>query len=132
MATASQVVAGMKQFDLEVREGLTNAYRSIVVDLFTLVSDGTPVDTGMARGGWNVNITAAGIRGTSPINRFIISGPAQIELAKTALLNFNPSFITIISNDIEYVEYLDQGTNRLPPLQIVQNAINTVVNRYGI
>lgn len=71
----------------------------------------TPVDTGRARGGWQINLNEVGV-GAGPKSksggRVLTAGLARIE---RATLN-DTIFIT---NSVEYIRHLERGTANMKP-----------------
>jgi len=65
----------------------------------------TPVDTGRARGGWQVELNA---RGTST-GVSDKSGQAAINAGSATILSSQLSDAIYISNTIEYIVYLEEG-----------------------
>lgn len=95
------------------------------VDFFSRLVMRTPVDTGRARGNWNVVVTS-GYKGWSADydeNRFDKTGATTIERARAVLEN-SPGKRAYISNNTPYLVYLDKGWSNQAPHGIVQITVS--------
>lgn len=85
----------------------------------------TPVDTGRARSNWIV--------GAGPSNRIIEayvlnsgSGSAEAALAQArAFLDSTDVSVIYISNNLEYIQYLNEGTSAQAPSGFIEAAVET-------
>lgn len=90
---------------------LVNLQRQLVLDLLSRVVLKTPVDTGRARGNWQVEVgnLPAGVVETT-------QGPSEIieaGMKKLASLGFGQ--IVWVANNLEYVTFLEDGSSAQAP-----------------
>ena len=87
----------------------------ICLDLDRNLVLGTPVDTGRARGGWNVGINSPNLQETlnDPGGQITMRDNKKIiEMAQLGDRIF-------LSNNVAYIGYLDEGSSQQAPLGIV-------------
>jgi hypothetical protein len=84
--------------------------KKLTLDLFAGVIKRTPVDTGVARGGWQIGIstpaTGVGSKEQGVMGDF--SGPTYT-MGLSKLAGLGPFAIVYITNAVSYVAVLDQG-----------------------
>ena len=99
--------AELKSVAIRLPQELINPFvRKITLQVLTGVVQKTPVDTGRARGGWQVN--QGGPPQSSPI-RLDPSGQATIADGYREIASL-PDYPTVyISNNVRYIGYLEQG-----------------------
>jgi hypothetical protein len=91
-----------------------------ILDLFTKVVLDTPVDTGRARGNWQVSI------GHSLESSLITKdkdGNETIRSAQAKLLNDKTSFAVFIQNNLSYIKRLEYGWSRKSPRGMLRKNI---------
>lgn len=92
--------------------------------LYLWLSRDTPVKTGRARGNWVISIGNQDIRQLQRLNP---SGePIQIELSK--LENSKPGDTINISNNLTYIQSLEDGTSTQAPEGFVRLNLQTLEN----
>ena len=82
------------------------ATRKLVLDLATGIILKTPVDTGRARGGWQVELNAPG-QGRNAKSK---SGRGTIKSAESKAKNIKMGDVAYISNTVKYIIYLEEGS----------------------
>lgn len=90
----------------EVPSRVNKLQRSIAMRLLTGVVKKTPVDTGRARGGWQISITTPIQTAISRVDKEGV-GVAGTELAKLAELGAYD--VIWITNNVEYILVLEEG-----------------------
>jgi hypothetical protein len=86
--------------------------KKIVLEALRRLAFRTPVDTGRARGNWQVTIKMPA-QGTLPLcdktgDEVVAKGVAAISLLP-------PGQVVWISNNVEYIEFLEEGSSRQAP-----------------
>lgn len=108
--------ATIDKFTASVPEKVSILHRKVVMQALTGVVLKTPVDTGRARGNWQVSIG-------QPINEVFEGtdkiGNATIERGFSIASNIAPYEIVYISNNIYYIIYLENGSSDQAPAGMV-------------
>lgn len=105
------------QFNLDVgrfagrtEKDLVTLHRLVSLDLLRRLVFKTPVDTGRARGNWQ---TAIGSPEEGDIDR--LDGGAAVADGLRALAALGPFETVWISNNLDYIEVLEQGSSQQAP-----------------
>ena len=97
--------------------------KKIVLEALRRIVMRTPVDTGRAKGNWQVSINepAEGTidEGISPN----ISDGEVIEKGLVALATLPPYSVVWIANNLEYIEFLEHGSSKKAPDGMVALAV---------
>lgn len=80
----------------------------------------TPVDTGQARGGWQLSI---GSPITSPTSRRDKHGGATAAANSSRALTAKPTAVIFITNNVEHIEPLNDGSSAQAPAGFVEAAV---------
>lgn len=86
----------------------------------------TPVDTGRARSNWIVT-TGEPSRGIIPDSQIDKQGSASKSSADSAQPKIGVGFY--ISNNLPYIEYLENGTDNMAPYNMVKRSIQDTARR---
>lgn len=89
----------------------------------------TPVDTGRARGGWGAGIDELGIRGVPEQG-----SPAYEEGKALSEFRVDSTGNTIrlsVTNNVEYIEFLEAGTSTQAPFGMVRISIRELEEKLG-
>jgi hypothetical protein len=111
--------------DGELEEWVNQEARAVSLSLLTGLVRTTPVDTGRAKGNWFVSNTSSN-RTQSDVRRLsqaLSEGSSVISQAK--VLNY-PTIT--LSNNLPYIERLNDGSSTQAPAKFVENEITRVVN----
>lgn len=92
------------------------AFRKISLELFNRVILKTPVDTGRARGNWQVQIGNVP-SGTLELND--ASGSATISKASAAAANLRSGDVIYLVNNLPYIRRLEEGYSGQAPSGMV-------------
>lgn len=96
--------------------------KQVAVSVDQAVVTATPVDTGRARSNWLASIDVART-GTVPTH-----GPgaeaASIAAARAVIASRKPGQAIFISNNLPYIERLNQGSSSQAPAMFVEAAVN--------
>ncbi len=100
------------------------AMRKVLVDVDSDVVFGTRVDTGRARGGWTAGINSSGGEGgLDP------SGSATIAKITAAANRFKIGDTFVTSNNVPYIEFLENGHRSFAGDHMVSKALARVPAR---
>jgi len=95
--------------------------KKVALDTLTRIVRKTPVDTGRARGNWQITINTAS---ESEVNNVAGSGISDVvSQGRVALENMEPFSIVFISNNVPYIAYLEQGSSSQAPQGMVATTI---------
>lgn len=97
--------------------------KRVVFEVLRRVILRTPVDSGRARGGWQVTIGSA--PESSPLS-FDTDGNSAIENGVSALGELGPFQVVFVSNNVVYIQFLDEGSSSQAPKGIVSVALAQV------
>jgi hypothetical protein len=120
-------------------EQLGIIHRKMAFQAVTGVINRTPVDTGRARGNWMVDINRVptgaraigGERGPR-VSKREASSISQREADKAiAKLKQNPFVATHITNNVEYIEFLEAGGSDQAPNGMVALTVLDLVTQFG-
>lgn len=84
----------------------------------------TPVDTGRARGNWQLNV---GSRITDEIERLDQGGSATIAENATKAVTRREGQNIFISNNVNYIGFLNEGSSAQAPAGFVEMAVQAAV-----
>lgn len=114
-----------KRFELDVREfakqteiNLETVIKRVSFDVYNKAKKNTPVDTGRARGSWNISEEYADLS-SLPQGQYP-SGTSN------AVGNISGKEEVHVSNNVEYIDVLDQGSSRQAPQGIVDITVAQV------
>ena len=114
-----------KRFELDVREfakqteiNLETVVKRVSFDVYNKAKKNTPVGTGRARGSWNISEEYADLS-SLPQGQYP-SGTSN------AVGNISGKEEVHVSNNVEYIDVLDQGSSRQAPQGIVDITVAQV------
>jgi len=109
----------IEQFNREVRafgktipDKLTAYHKKIVLEALRLVVGRTPVDTGRARGNWQVTID---VPAEGQLDTTDKEGDPTIAKGLDALATLKPNCVVWLSNNVDYIEFLEHGSSEQAP-----------------
>lgn len=124
-------MSDLRTFNLQVeafarslpREHFVPFHRKIALQVLSGVVLKTPVDTGRARGNWQTTINQA------PDSELLSANPIGDGVAALADL---PPFVAIyISNNVPYINRLEDGYSRQAPAGMVAVTLQEVRTQFG-
>ena len=119
MSFASQLKTARKQIIKEVDE----TRQATTIELFSSVILDTPIDTGRARGNWQVSMNAP-IK--SEIDRLDTSGNKAVQdVIDTVMKSFFDGTI-YLTNNLPYIEALEFGSSNQMPEGMVRRNVNRI------
>jgi len=111
------------------REALAKAdkdRRAIIIKLFTSVIRDTPVDTGRARNNWLTSIKAPAAGTPNPPSK---SAADALSAAAGPLGKLGDD--AYLTNNVEYIGYLEYGTPKMAPFVMVRRNMARIVSLFG-
>ena len=126
MATLLDLAAQMRALNTKITGGSSGVQKAVALAVVDYLIDNTPVDTGAAVSNYHIGAGtgpqapyAPGEKGsTAEANRAAAKAAAHAAIA--AAPDGSP---IVISNPVEYVAYLNDGTTEHPPQLFVERAI---------
>jgi uncharacterized protein CbrC (UPF0167 family) len=124
---------GSKEYVIdEFEKAVTRVVRGLTLDIVADLQEKTPVDTGWARANWIPNI--GGRFSDSPVGQRI-KGSIDVATQQTAIATIATQFQVgppiHITNNVPYIQKLNQGTSQQAPAGYVDDIIETNVKKYG-
>lgn len=133
-----QFNAELEAFANTIQQELGNVVADTAVELFSEIVANTPVDTGRARSSWNISLGTPDLK-TNPEGiypEYQDQGAAYQQAQGQAEslvggLRESPARIEpiYITNALEYISDLENGTSDQAPVGMVKIALQTVDNR---
>jgi hypothetical protein len=109
----------LEQFNKEIDEfcqtipdKVNTVQKVIVLEALKRLVEKTPVKTGRARGNWQATIDAAA---EGQLEVTDIDGQATISKGLSILGEMQPYCIVWISNNVDYIEFLEDGSSKQAP-----------------
>ena len=99
--------------------------KKIALEVFVRVVRRTPVDTGRARGGWQISIDNIPSEETGST-----SAPGENE-ALSALAGLGQNQTVFISNNVPYILFLEEGSSTQAPNGMLALALQDVEMAFG-
>lgn len=130
MATLRQFAARIRRRSKQVEDGVDRLVKKVALAVDQAVVLSTPVDTGRARSNWRVGVGSPE-RGTiepyAPGNRLGVgetaNASAALAQAKGAIPTRRQGQDIYISNNLDYIEPLNEGSSAQAPAQFVEEAV---------
>lgn len=114
--------SAIADFVTKCRKNGEQVMRKVALDVFRGVVQRTPVDTGRARGSWNVDINRVNKTvDTDPAERRdppalgAPPGPANLSQAAGKVFEAKWGDEIYISNNVPYIRYLEDGSSQQAP-----------------
>lgn len=93
-------------------EVITKFQRALTIEALSRVVLMTPVDTGRARGGWQISVSTIDV--SSP-NRLDQSGQKVIEDESKKVGDLKPFKVVFLQNNVAYIGFLERGSSQQAP-----------------
>jgi hypothetical protein len=101
-----------------VEQMMEKEVRITALQIFNQIVERTPVDTGRARANWNIDINTVDLTLHDP-------GRDATNESLTATARFKLTDTIYISNNLPYIERLDEGHSKQAPAGFIDAAIET-------
>ncbi len=115
----NQLEAGLAAWAAENEAKATLVIKKIIVDIFTQAVQRTPVDTGLLQSSWNIGIDEESKRQGEK------KSDTNLQLSKIRVPRIGPVYV--ISNPLEYAEYVEEGTSRNRPRKMLRSSVDDTV-----
>lgn len=127
MATFGQQI---KAFANKTGVRMDKVVRKIALDTYVGVVKRSPVDTGRFRGNWRVALNRADLTTTEEVpaeSQGVTTGssptPGERAKASRAISEYQAGDVIIISNNLPYGKFLNDGSSRQAPRRFVERTI---------
>lgn len=112
----------LAKFEVKTERQASAVIKKIVLELFIRVMKRTPVDTGNARVNWELGVDAVG---NTVATATTVEGENQISqqaflVGLGELAKFKPGQTIYITNNVNYIEYLEEGSSQQAPQGMVK------------
>lgn len=123
----------LQDFEEQVAQNCLKLQQRVALDLLTRIVLKTPVDTGRARGNWQVELGGAGSSTTTRLEpgQVGVGGEATIAAGIAAIGAAKPYGKITIYNNVNYIRYLEDGSSRQAPQGMVKLAVAEVLSQFG-
>jgi len=114
----------LKKFSTTMDLSLGVVVKKVSLDMFAGVIRKTPVDTGRARSSWNIAV------GKPDLSVAPVGGASQKSSNSKAAAFDNPDPYSkvFITNNLDYIEFLEQGSSKQAPLGMVKVTVLETLN----
>ncbi len=116
-----QFQAGLREDAADIDDIVGRVARRIGVDVLRRVVLATPIDTGRARGNWQVDLEAIP---QGELDRLDKGGATVINVGMGVISSAKPYQQITIVNNVPYIGKLNDGHSRQAPAGFVENAID--------
>lgn len=106
---------------------ISDFHRKIVLEALRRIVQKTPVDTGRAKGNWQVTINSPA---SGQLNTIDKSGGRTIAQAMAAISDFPPFSVVYITNNIDYIEFLEEGSSKQAPAGMVGLTVQELMTMF--
>lgn len=110
--------ADLRAFAEKIDVNLQTVLKRVTFDLWNRITLKTPVDTGRARAGWGVSIGDPQVVTPEPGPHGAPTPPDLSAIDGTQLI--------YVLNNVEYVQYLEEGTSKQAPAGMVRISLAEV------
>lgn len=118
----------LQDFEDRVAENSLKLQQRVALDLLTRIVLKTPVDTGRARGNWQVELNGSGSGTTETVDP---AGQATIANGFAAIGAAKPFGKITIYNNVQYIRRLEDGSSRQAPQGMVKLSVEEVLSQFG-
>lgn len=115
------------QFAKSIPGKVTVMQKKIVLEALRRLVKKTPVDTGRARGNWQVTI---GSPVDGQLDKKDPEGDSTIAIGLAALAGLPPFQVVWISNNVDYIEFLEEGSSGQAPEGMLAITIEELRNMF--
>ena len=121
----NKAVAG---FELKVVPEKANQFkRAIALQILARVVMMTPVDTGRARGNWQVSINTINI---GELSRLDSNGPGTIQTESEKIGDVQPGDAIWIHNNLPYIHVLEDGSSAQAPTGMLRVTLAEIESQF--
>lgn len=120
MKSLVDVDAPIAAFAREFKINFATCVRKISLELLTKIVRRTPVDTGRARSGWDLTVGRMSTWVPPEVKKGKKAGGARLAEGAAEAAGIDGRQIVYILNNVEYIEFLENGTSQQAPAGMVQ------------
>lgn len=127
--------AGFAKSLMAMQEYATGNFEQVIrkacIDLYRAITERTPVDTGRAKASWGISTTGAAAPQGDPEG---YSHGELIDIINGYVSDFKFTVHddkVIISNNLEYIEYLENGSSKQAPSGMVAISLSEFENHFN-
>lgn len=125
MSDLGQFAKRMRKLGKTIERNSDEAVRRVALAVDSTVVLATPVDTGRARGNWQVELNTPAVGATNALSP---SGREAIDQGKSTIANYKGGNASVnITNNLPYIGKLNEGHSAQAPAGFVEKAINVGV-----
>lgn len=117
----------LKAFSGTVRQDTTRFQRAVSLQVLVGVVMKTPVDTGRARGGWQLDIGGFNDRPFTPFDK---GGGDTVRRESANLGRLRFGGVVTISNPVTYIVYLEGGSSQQAPQGMLSTTLRQVARQF--
>ncbi len=114
-------LTGTAAVTARLRDRSDQLVRGVMLEALKRIAMRTPVDTGRARGNWNVAIGAPDLANNphklDPLGTFVWDAGSRV------IARFRAGDVAYITNSIDYVRYLEEGSSTQAPEGMVGRTV---------
>lgn len=126
LAFRSQLAGFAKRTEQDARD----LQVEVTIEVLTGVVFETPVDTGRARGGWLVDFAEPSGR-PGYVGPYSAQAIIERETAKLKVDGFTLGVPTVVSNSVEYIGVLEDGSSAQAPEGMLAVTLQNVAQRFA-
>lgn len=108
----TQFSSKMLKYSEDLPTSISDSVRDATVDSSALLVSTTPIDTGLARGGWRISTTEDSSEESKVLDK---EGAPTIAKMAAAAKSKQPGQPLVVYNNVPYVGKLDRGSSRQAP-----------------
>ncbi|RKY09814.1 MAG: HK97 gp10 family phage protein [Planctomycetota bacterium] len=107
-------------FAATVPEKVSQLQAAIALEALKRIVEKTPVDTARARGNWQTTI---GTPASEVLDETDMDGMATVQKGAAAIAELPPYQVVWISNNLDYIEFLEDGSSQQSPAGMVATTV---------
>lgn len=119
--------AKLRRFAKDNEVNVTTTMRLVTLQILVGAVEKTPFDTGRAKGGWQVDVNQPAVSADRPLDP---SGAQTIQEGATKLRALEFGDRTFVSNNVEYISYLEYGTRSQPANGMLRLTLEEVGSQF--
>jgi uncharacterized protein CbrC (UPF0167 family) len=113
--------AEIDKFVAGIPDKVMTIQKKIALEALRMIVERTPVRTGRAKGNWQVTIGQPAIEA---LNAFDIEGMETVRQGLAALSDLPPYQVVYITNNVNYISFLEEGTSEQAPKGMVSVTVD--------
>ena len=127
IANLAQFNATVQRFADSVPEKIIPLHKKIGLEALRRVVLKTPVDTGRARGNWQVSIGDPALTMLEAADR---TGSDTIAIGTAQLENLKAYETIFLTNNVPYIIYLEEGSSKQAPAGMVKMTVDELAGMF--